>query len=836
MGYLRKNVKAKELRHTMMTLLWNRIQYKRVLAVAGMSAMLGWLSCSDYLGSGTQPSLEKRGESVAQEQAPQREKPSTERPVVEKKESVSGEETGAEPALGDRESGDAAGDAGEVVVEQSPKEEVKEEPKESEPVQVRRCGVSIRVTAGQFSRSRCDRDIPSPITSIAVAGEFNQWKPGAAGSSLQNNGGVWAGSIQAKAGFYAYKYVLNGQVWCRDPQNPKQKYDKNILNSLLEVPDCRLPLVRLEKLNAPANSGKIEADLRYLDGADKKGFDTQGVLITMNGQPLTKGVRVDGSGRISLRLTGLVPNRYSFRVIAKDKAGQKSKEVFFFAWVEKETFSWRDATLYFVFVDRFFNGDKSNDSPIQGVGAIANYQGGDLQGVIAKLKSGYFKKLSVNALWLSPLYEHPNRAEKGSDGRKYTGYHGYWPTEPRKVAVRLGSMKLLTQLVREAHKQGIRVLVDLAANHVHKDHPYWKQFQQSNWFHPFSPCAPAWDKPIVCWFDSFLPDLDYRNFAVAKQMTDDAVFWAQTAELDGFRVDAVKHMRQIVLFNLRAALRERVTHGHYHFYLVGETFAGGWKGGGDLIKGFLSNQLLSGQFDFPMYWELLGTIGRRDNGFNFQRLDKVVKESIDTRFYGTQSVMSRFLGNHDVPRFVSHANGQIASIWKGDREKAWQNPPAQPSSTEPYMRLRLAWTLLMALPGVPLIYYGDEIALAGEGDPDNRRMMPWSGLLSQQQSVLSHVQKVTAMRRQYPALRSLQRKTLFVDAERYAFLREAKTQKILVVLRRGGSTNTVAIPVAGLLADGKNVKDLLRGGSISAKNGVLSISLKANEGTYLLLP
>lgn len=790
----------------------------------------GWLGgCSDFLGTeNKERGIENPSEFVSQEPVslPDETLPDfvKEGAFEPEEREVSRDDAGQEQQT----------DATEYTPEEPPESTKQEENPDAVVVQVRGCGIKLRVRSHQFSQQMCDRPVPGQITSIVWAGDVSQWKPLV---SLQAQAdGWWEGELQTRSGDHAYKYVLNGEVWCLDPQNAKQKYENGVANSWVHVPDCNLPLLGLEKLEAPENTGRLAVDIRYWDGTGQKGFDPTSVTVSMNGTPLNTGVQVGSDGQIKIRLDSLNHDRYTFRVQAKDRAGQATETLYFFAWVEKEKFLWQDATLYFVFVDRFANGDTSNDAPIQGVGSIANYLGGDLQGVLDKIKSGYFKDLGVNALWLSPLYEHPNQAEKGGDGRLYTGFHGYWPTEPRMVAKRFGSMTLLTALVREAHKQGIRVLVDLATNHVHREHPYWKQHEKNGWFHPFSPCAPAWDKPIECWFDPFLPDIDYRNFDAATQMIDDAVYWAQIAELDGFRVDAVKHMRNIAMFNLRARLEEQVTHGQYHFYMVGETYAGGWKDGGDLIKGFISEQMLSGQFDFPLYWEIVGTIARRDGGTQWKRLDQVIRESMDSRFYGSQAIMSGFLGNHDVPRFISHANGDIASMWGGDRNKAWTQPPAQPSNTEPYDRIKLAWTLLFALPGIPLLYYGDEIGLAGEADPDNRRMMPWTQISALQQSVLTHLKTVSNLRRRYPALRSLSRKTLFVDDERYAFLRESGSQRIIVALRRGGNQDKIAIPVTGLLSTGQTVTDLLRNTTASVTQGEIVISLQPNEATFLLLP
>lgn len=793
---------------------------RRQLIWLAVATLVTAMACNDYLGGTPGEKTSEptsTSEPVTRPEPPSVREPGKEPPAPEPPITSDG---GQEPPLPDRAT--------------PPEPSVPEVPREMKPVEVRSCTTKMRIDASRFQRSHCDNDVPATITSVALAGEFNQWKP--VGQLLDDDKDrIWEGELTIPAGDHAYKYVLNGKVWCTDPSNPTQKYDGGIPNSLLEVADCKQPTLRLEQLKAPLASGTINADIRYLDGADKKGFDSAKVTITMNGQPLSKGITINADGTIQIRLQGLSRDRYTFRVTAADQGGQSTSTLYFYAWVEDEAFTWLDATMYFVFVDRFRNGDKSNDAPVSGVGQIANYQGGDLRGVIEQLKAGYFDKLGVNALWLSPLYANPDAAQKGSDGRMYTGFHGYWPTEPRKLQRRYGDWQILQEMVREAHKRGIRVLVDLATNHVHNTHPYWVQNQNKGWFHPFDSCAPNWNKPITCWFDPFLPDFNFSNWDAVKTMVGDAVYWAQEGELDGFRVDAVKHMRKIILYNTRRALDQHVTHNLDHFYMVGETFTGGWKGGGDAIKPFIAPEMLSGQFDFPLFWEILGTLGRREGGFNFRRVDTVIKESIDTKFYGSQAIMSTFLGNHDVPRFISQAAGVISNMYSGDRNKAWSQPPSQPTDETPYRRLRVAWTFLMSLPGVPLIYYGDEIGLAGETDPDNRRMMPWSGLSSQQEQVRTHLQKLGTLRRQYPALRSDKRRTLYVDDERYVFLREATNQKIVVAIRRAGD-GTLQIPMSGLAQDGAQVKDLLRNQSLTVSGGQLTVQLGEDEGTYLLLP
>ena len=132
-------------------------------------------------------------------------------------------------------------------------------------------------------------------------------------------------------------------------------------------------------------------------------------------------------------------------------------------------------------VDRFANGDKANDKPVGGqVHYDADWHGGDLQGALKVMQSGYFEKLGVRTIWLSPA----QRADRQSRDRRrqpvFSAYHGYWPVKARAIEPRFGGDPALRAFVTEAHKRGLRVLLDLINNQVHDDHEYVKT--HSDWF------------------------------------------------------------------------------------------------------------------------------------------------------------------------------------------------------------------------------------------------------------------------------------------------------------------------------------------------------------------
>ncbi|MFT5432035.1 MAG: glycosidase, partial [Myxococcota bacterium] len=266
---------------------------------------------------------------------------------------------------------------------------------------------------------------------------------------------------------------------------------------------------------------------------------------------------------------------------------------------------------------------------------------------------------------------------------------------------------------------------------------------------------------------------------------------------DGFRIDAVKHMHDNFLLTMRQKIRDSVeTVPGAFFYTVGETFAGGWGGGNGpnetIIKKYISPDQMTGQFDFPMYWEVLNFFAR--NATVATGLTDLLEASFG--YYGPGSVMSNFLGNHDVPRFISHATNEVDNLFgDGSKELGWDNPPNFPDYDEPYDRLKLAFSFLMSIPGIPLIYYGDEIGMPGAGDPDNRRPMFFDNWDGRQQGVYNHIGAVAAVRSSLVALRRGGYRTLYTQPDVMVFERATADQTVIVALNR--SSNSVAIPMGG---------------------------------------
>ncbi|MEZ4399562.1 MAG: alpha-amylase family glycosyl hydrolase [Kofleriaceae bacterium] len=452
----------------------------------------------------------------------------------------------------------------------------------------------------------------------------------------------------------------------------------------------------------------------------------------------------------------------------------------------RPTIDWRDAVLYFVMVDRFANGDPGNDRPL-GLEPPADYRGGDFVGLRQQIEAGYFTQLGVNTLWLTSPLDNADGAGRGSDGHDYAGYHGYWPKDLEQIEARIGTEAELKAAIDAAHARGINVILDYAMNHVHAESPTYRD--HSDWFWPNDNgrggdcvCGGgcSWDDPFErkrCWFTSYLPDFDFRNDDARRFSVANAVTWAKRLGADGFRLDAVKHIEDAWITDLRGRLDGEVAWDQV-FYLVGETFTGDR----DLIRSYVDPATkLDGQFDFPLRGQLLATVLRRQGSM----LDLGTWLVGNDTFYGPGAVMSTFIGNHDVPRVVSFAEDTpLFGDWDDGKSRAWQNQPTLPTSARPFERLAVAYALLFTSPGVPLIYYGDEVALPGAGDPDNRRLMPWDGLTSEQTWLRDRLATLAQIRAAHPALRRGTRVVLGGSADVLAYEMRAPGDAVAILLNR----------------------------------------------------
>jgi neopullulanase len=681
--------------------------------------------------------------------------------------------------------------------------------------------------------------------SVVVAGEWNAWSPSAL--PMQAGAQGWSASVDLPPGLHAYKLVVDGN-WTLDAAQPLRKWVGDVENSAIKVTDCRAPSLRLDTkaiTRAAAGQGRFTATVSLVHGQGGPGLDPASVKATLRGTPLT-GVTISGDA-IALDVSQLADGKHTVRVEAKDTAGRGSAPLRLVFWVESQPFEWRDALIYMVMTDRFKNGSSANDAaPTAGVDPRADWKGGDLEGVRAAIADGTFDNLGVRALWLSPFNTNPQGAFLADDGvHNVVGYHGYWPIKAREVDARLGGAAALKALVAEAHAHGIRILSDFVVNHVHQQHEYVTQ--HADWFRSGCVCGGNncdWTTHrLDCQFTSYLPDVNWSKPEVVEQYADDAVWWIDEFDLDGFRVDAVKHVEDVAVYNLTARLRETFEAAGTRVFLTGET-AMGWNDCGlacnaneyGTINRYLGPFGLDGQADFVLYHAVPNRVFAYDDK-GMIHVDYWTQQSQSQ--YTAGAIMTPYIGSHDTARFVSYASyrGQDPSHDRGIPGNKWNDVASAPPNSEPYARHRLALAWLLTAPGAPLLYYGDEYGEWGGADPNNRAM--WRGtatLSSDESTTLTRTRALGTARRELTALRRGTYHSLLSTEDVLVFARKSGTDVAIVALSRAATAQSpqVTLPPSLGLANGTTLKDRLGGANVTAASQI-TITLPA-RGAAIYAP
>jgi len=673
---------------------------------------------------------------------------------------------------------------------------------------------------------------------VAVAGEWD-WQ---ARTPLtdEDGDGVYRAELELAPGIHAYKLVVGGE-WQLDPDNAYRKYVDGIENSAARVDDCRDPLIALD--SHEVNGAAASTRLRFVRGAG--GAPAASVAVALRHQGAESAVEADFDGHaIAVELGDLAPGKYTLVVDAADRDGRTARRLLLPFWIEAEAFDWQGALIYMVMVDRFRNGDPDGDpGPTAGAEPSADFRGGDLAGVTAAVEDGTFDRLGVRALWLSPVVANAERVHL-EEGHGVTAYHGYWPVRARAVDPRIGGEEELDRLVAAAHRRGIRVLMDYVINHVHQDHEYVAE--HPDWFRTGCVCGTdgcGWtEHRLDCLFHPYLPDVNWQNPEAGEALVADALWWLERFDLDGLRVDAVKHVEDAAIFNLSMRVHEAFEQAGTEYFLLGET-AMGWRGH-DLednrdeyatISRYLGDDGLSGQFDFVLYHATAYRVWA-DDQYGMPHLDFWTRASLEA--YPDEAVMTPFVGSHDAERLISLATyGSSAGIV----HHKWpeQGLPAAPESDEPYQRATIALTWLLSVPGAPLLYYGDEYGEHGGADPDNRHMWRPPGERSAAQAALEErVALAGQARRELVALRRGGYTPLLATEGFLAFARHTDGQTVVVAINRTGQSVSQEVTAPDEIALAAELTDRLDGdrAPVLVSEGSFSITLAPRTAAILAPP
>ncbi|MCU6434516.1 alpha-amylase [Undibacterium sp. Jales W-56] len=510
-------------------------------------------------------------------------------------------------------------------------------------------------------------------------------------------------------------------------------------------------------------------------------------------------------------------------------------------------FVWQNATIYFLLTDRFYNGNPANDlaygrradaAPLRG------FMGGDLAGITAKIKAGYFKDLGVDVIWLTPPVEQIHGSTDEGTGNSY-GFHGYWARDWTRVDANLGTEDDMREFVDTAHAHGIRVLLDVVMNHmgpVTAVDPVWPD----NWVRTGPPCTyKDIASTVDCTLVKNLPDLltgSNENVALPPALIEkwksegryeremkelDEFFirtawprapryylmkwhadWVKKFGVDGFRADTVKHVEPAVWKELKqvasAAYEEWKSRnpkkklGDEPFFMTAEAYGYG-------IADGLQYRMDGG-----------ARINFYDHGFdsliNFG-FKSDANKAYEALFSDYSAKLNGPLKAYSVLNYISsHDDG-------GPFDQLRQRP------------LEAATKLLLS-PGAAQIYYGDETARVllvpgAEGDATLRSVMNWEEL---KVNTMRNGYSITEIRRHWSKLGLFRHAHPAVGAgvhqkladQPYTFKRTYEahgiSDKVVVALDVPSSGN-VPVSVAGVFADGQKVKDYYSGTSTIVVNG-----------------
>lgn len=471
---------------------------------------------------------------------------------------------------------------------------------------------------------------------------------------------------------------------------------------------------------------------------------------------------------------------------------------------------WTEDVIYMILVDRFHRGAAAGPAP------QAPFHGGNLAGVMEKLD--YLCDLGVTALWLSPIYQNQK-----------DGYHGYWPTDFKAVDPRFGTLDELKALVKECHRRGLKVLLDLVLNHAGYDHPMAKDPQHRHWFHRNKSIKWMDQRSLETGSLHGLPDFAHEHPEVASYLIDHALWWLEETGVDGFRLDAVKHVPSAFWKKISAAIHAKAG---ADFLLLGEVF----RGVPSYLARYQREDGIDSVFDVPFSDTVRSCLTRDSEAKGEGLLTRLMELRQEYRTMLMNEILRKLSdhGRSDLRQLSAIAGADGAYVRPDLLATIIDNHDLSRFAAEtsaPKQRLRMALTLLMTWRGIPVLTYGTEAGLAGKtSDGTNRAPMPFGS----NPELHDHLRRLIRMRRSLSPLTKGRQVEVHCHRTLYAFLREAGPERVLTVINNSREDRRHDITIPSWIGWDGAWEDVLSGKRRRAREGRLEIELPERSVSVLL--
>lgn len=460
--------------------------------------------------------------------------------------------------------------------------------------------------------------------------------------------------------------------------------------------------------------------------------------------------------------------------------------------------------IYLITPDRFADGDTSNNVV---KGTIDEYNiksplgrhGGDIEGIIKHLD--YIKNLGVTSLWINPLIEN----------NTHISYHGYSATDMYKIDPRFGTNNLYKELVKLAHAKGLKIILDHVSNHISIDHPWMKDLPFSSWINGTAEhhLMTKHDKLAFAdihrdsstiinttkgWFTNQMPDLNQANPFVSNYLIQNTIWWIESTGLDGLREDTYPYCDQKYLADWAKAILTE----YPKFNIVGEV----WTGESVFLSSFQAHSYYPKKFDSNL--PALTDYATHDVYAEFLEgnagLNSIYDDYAKDFIYPDPNNLVTFLDNHDVPRAMLLANGNVK-------------------------KFKMALLMLLTSRGIPEIYYGTEIGMKGGredglirsdfpgGFPhDTQDAFTAEGRTESQNNVYNYVHRLLILRHEHKALSSGRLVEFPPQDEVFVYFKEKGIDKIMMVINNNADEMNISLQnYSDQLKGVKSLKNLMTG-------------------------